>query len=203
MPKATAVFDADDTRLSGALARINGKMLALQSGIAKFAAALLPSQRHRFQSKRRRSGDLVAVAPVDRRASQDRRGREAKELPHQTRNARVQEVPQPGIRLHLRRVSKGQSPGAFDLRRVAMNAAANFAMRDCSASILPLMRANAPLRRLTKPSRAARPAFGGKITRLARGTRAVVLCAPSAFGCESERPPCEQRPGCVRDDPWE
>ena len=39
MPKATAVFDADDSRLSGALARINGKMLALQSRIAKFAAA--------------------------------------------------------------------------------------------------------------------------------------------------------------------
>ena len=29
MPKATAVFDADDSRLSGALARINGRMLAL------------------------------------------------------------------------------------------------------------------------------------------------------------------------------
>ena len=38
MPKATAVFDADDNRLSGALARINGKMLALQSRIAKFAS---------------------------------------------------------------------------------------------------------------------------------------------------------------------
>ena len=34
MPKATAVFDADDSRLSSALARINGKMLALQSRIA-------------------------------------------------------------------------------------------------------------------------------------------------------------------------
>ena len=68
MPKATAVFDADD-RLSSALARINGKMLALQSRIAKFAAAFLPSQRHRLQSKRRRSGDLVAASPVDRRAS--------------------------------------------------------------------------------------------------------------------------------------
>ena len=34
MPKATAVFDADDSRLSGALARINGKMLALQSRMA-------------------------------------------------------------------------------------------------------------------------------------------------------------------------
>ena len=41
MPKATAVFDADDSRLSGALARINGKMLALQSRIAKLAAAFI------------------------------------------------------------------------------------------------------------------------------------------------------------------
>ena len=41
MPKATAVFDADESRLSGALARINGKMLALQSRIAKFAAAFI------------------------------------------------------------------------------------------------------------------------------------------------------------------
>ncbi len=41
MPKATAVFDADDSRLSTALARINGKMLALQSRIAKFAAAFI------------------------------------------------------------------------------------------------------------------------------------------------------------------
>ena len=41
MPKATAVFDADDSRLSAALARINGKMLALQSRIAKFAAAFV------------------------------------------------------------------------------------------------------------------------------------------------------------------
>ena len=41
MPKATAVFDADDSRLSGALARINGKMLALQSRIAKVAAAFI------------------------------------------------------------------------------------------------------------------------------------------------------------------
>ena len=41
MPKATAVFDADDSRLSGALARINGKMLARQSRIAKFAAAFI------------------------------------------------------------------------------------------------------------------------------------------------------------------
>ncbi len=41
VPKATVVFDADDSRLSGALARINGKMLALQSRIAKFAAAFI------------------------------------------------------------------------------------------------------------------------------------------------------------------
>ena len=41
MPKATAVFDADDSRLSGALARINGRMLALQSPIAKVAAAFI------------------------------------------------------------------------------------------------------------------------------------------------------------------
>ncbi len=69
MPKATAVFDADDSRLTSALARINGKMLALQSRIAKFAAAIQPSQHHRLQSKRRRSGDRMAAAPVDRRAS--------------------------------------------------------------------------------------------------------------------------------------
>ena len=41
LPKATAVFDADDSRVSGALARINGKMLAVQSRIAKFAAAFI------------------------------------------------------------------------------------------------------------------------------------------------------------------
>ena len=41
MPKATAVFDADDSRFSAALARINGRMLALQSRIAKFAAAFI------------------------------------------------------------------------------------------------------------------------------------------------------------------
>ena len=41
MPKATAVFDADDSRLTSALTRINGKMLALQSRIAKFAAAFI------------------------------------------------------------------------------------------------------------------------------------------------------------------
>src|SRR5215210_5200037 len=41
MPKATAVFDADDSRLGAALARINGRMLALQSRIAKFAAAFI------------------------------------------------------------------------------------------------------------------------------------------------------------------
>jgi hypothetical protein len=41
MPKATAVFDADDSRFGAALARINGRMLALQSRIAKFAGAFL------------------------------------------------------------------------------------------------------------------------------------------------------------------
>ena len=41
MPKATAVFDADDSRLSGALARTDDKMLALQSRIAKSAAAFI------------------------------------------------------------------------------------------------------------------------------------------------------------------
>ncbi len=41
MPKATAVFDANDSRRSGALVRINGKMLALRSRIAKFAAAFI------------------------------------------------------------------------------------------------------------------------------------------------------------------
>ena len=41
MPKAAAVFDADDSRLSSALARINGRMLALQSRIAKFEAAFI------------------------------------------------------------------------------------------------------------------------------------------------------------------
>lgn len=39
MPKATAVFDADDSRLGAALVRINQRMLALQSRIAKFAGA--------------------------------------------------------------------------------------------------------------------------------------------------------------------
>jgi hypothetical protein len=33
MPKATAVFDADDSRLGAALIRINQRMLALQSRI--------------------------------------------------------------------------------------------------------------------------------------------------------------------------
>ena len=69
MPKATAVFDADDSRLSGALARINGRMLALQSRIAKFAAAIQPSQQHHLQSKRRRGGDHVAIVRVKRGAS--------------------------------------------------------------------------------------------------------------------------------------
>ena len=41
MPKATAVFDADDSRFGAALARINGRMLALQSRIAKFAVAFI------------------------------------------------------------------------------------------------------------------------------------------------------------------
>jgi hypothetical protein len=41
MPKATAVFDADDSRFGAVLARINGRMLALQSRIAKFAAAFI------------------------------------------------------------------------------------------------------------------------------------------------------------------
>ena len=39
MPKATAVFDADDSRLGAALVRINQRMLTLQSRIAKFAGA--------------------------------------------------------------------------------------------------------------------------------------------------------------------
>jgi hypothetical protein len=41
MPKATAVFDADDSRFGAALTRINGMMLALQSRIAKFAVAFV------------------------------------------------------------------------------------------------------------------------------------------------------------------
>ena len=41
MPKATAVFDADDSRFGAVLARINGRMLALQSRIAKFAGAFI------------------------------------------------------------------------------------------------------------------------------------------------------------------
>jgi hypothetical protein len=43
--------------------------------------------------------------------------------------------------------------------RTAMNAAANFAMRDCSASILPLIRASALVRRLSSASNTA-VAFG-------------------------------------------
>ena len=39
MPKATAVFDADDSRLGAALKRINERMLALQERVAKFAVA--------------------------------------------------------------------------------------------------------------------------------------------------------------------
>ena len=45
MPKATAVFDADDSRLCSALARINGKMRALQSRLTRFAAALIGGSR--------------------------------------------------------------------------------------------------------------------------------------------------------------
>src|SRR5262245_46000315 len=41
MPKATAVFDAADSRLSAALARIKGKSLALKSRIPKFAGAFI------------------------------------------------------------------------------------------------------------------------------------------------------------------
>jgi hypothetical protein len=44
-PLRLAIFDADDHRLSGALARIDGKMLALQSRIAKFAAAFMAVSR--------------------------------------------------------------------------------------------------------------------------------------------------------------
>jgi hypothetical protein len=40
MPKVTAVFDADDSRLSGALARINGKMLAQGSAHSDVRLAL-------------------------------------------------------------------------------------------------------------------------------------------------------------------
>ncbi len=42
MPKATAVFDADDSRLGAVLPRINGRMLALQSRMALPAEALFP-----------------------------------------------------------------------------------------------------------------------------------------------------------------
>jgi hypothetical protein len=41
MPKATAVFDADDSRLGAALVRINERMLKLQERIAKFAVAFV------------------------------------------------------------------------------------------------------------------------------------------------------------------
>jgi hypothetical protein len=44
MPKATAVFDADDSRLGAALTRINQRMLALQERVAKFAGAWLAIQ---------------------------------------------------------------------------------------------------------------------------------------------------------------
>ena len=39
MPKATAVFDADDSHLEAALMRINQRMLVLQERVAKFAGA--------------------------------------------------------------------------------------------------------------------------------------------------------------------
>ena len=58
MPKATAVFDADDSRLSGALARINGRMLAIQTRRRRL-------QSHRLQPEGRRGGAHVAVAGVD------------------------------------------------------------------------------------------------------------------------------------------
>ena len=64
MPKATAVFDADDSRLSGALARINGRM------------RMRRLQCHRLQSKRGRGGGHVAVAGVDGGASFLRRAGE-------------------------------------------------------------------------------------------------------------------------------
>ena len=38
IPKATAVFDVDDSRLSGALARINGRMLRRAGGAYKVTA---------------------------------------------------------------------------------------------------------------------------------------------------------------------
>ena len=44
MPKATAVFDADDSRLGAALTRINQRMLALQERVAKFAGAWVAVQ---------------------------------------------------------------------------------------------------------------------------------------------------------------
>jgi len=44
MPKATAVFDADDSRLATTLTRINQRMLALQERVAKFAAAWMAVQ---------------------------------------------------------------------------------------------------------------------------------------------------------------
>jgi hypothetical protein len=41
MSKATAIFEADDSRLGAALTRINQRMLALQARIAKFAVAFV------------------------------------------------------------------------------------------------------------------------------------------------------------------
>ena len=64
MPKATAVFDADNSRLSNALARINGRMRRRRL------------QSHRLQPKRRRGGAHVAVAGVDGGASFLRRAGE-------------------------------------------------------------------------------------------------------------------------------
>src|SRR5260221_10788120 len=44
MPKATAVFDADDSRLGAAFVCINQRMLALQERVAKFAGAWVAVQ---------------------------------------------------------------------------------------------------------------------------------------------------------------
>jgi len=73
MPKATAVFDADDNRLRGALERINGRMLAIQMRRRRL-------QSHRLQSKRGRGGGHVAVAGVDGGASFLRRAGEMRRV---------------------------------------------------------------------------------------------------------------------------
>ena len=65
---------------------------------------------------------------------------------------------------------------------MAMNAAANFAMRDCSASILPLMRARGPLRRLS--SRSNTPLAFGMTT--ARHQRLAAPASPS-HACRHDR----------------